>query len=168
MLSVELSSCYVFRRRFFVKRVKCSTDCSAIFLFTTKTTQPRPPVFSVTGALTCNCAALLTSSVDKSQNSSKFGQQWLVMVNYTCAFSQSERGKYFEWIIMYKDNMQLTVFVLTWGMIVELACVTTTFWGEAALLLCCCIPEPVFKETNNYADSVRGSEKLNFEMNSLQ
>ena len=49
------------------------------------------------------------------------------MVNYVCAFSQSETGKYFERIIMYKDNMQLTVFVLTWGMIVELACVTTTF-----------------------------------------
>ena len=59
--------------------------------------------------------------------------------------------------------MQLTVFVSTWGMIVELACVTTTFWGEAALLLCCCIPEPALKETNNYAYSVRGSETLKFE-----
>ena len=49
------------------------------------------------------------------------------MVNYVCAFSQSETEKYFERIIMYKDNMQLTVFALTWGMIVELACVTTTF-----------------------------------------
>ena len=36
----------------------------AIFLFTTKTTQPCPQVFSVNSALTCNCAALLTSSVD--------------------------------------------------------------------------------------------------------
>ena len=35
-------------------------------------------------------------------------------------------------------------------------------------MLCCCIPEPVFKETNNYVASVRGSEKLKFEMNSLQ
>ena len=33
------------------------------------------------------------------QNSSKFGHQLLVMVNYACAFSQSELGKYFEWII---------------------------------------------------------------------
>ena len=64
MLSVELFSCYVFRRQFVVKRVKYSADCSAIFLSTTKTTQPRPQVFSVNGALTCNCAALLTSSVD--------------------------------------------------------------------------------------------------------
>ena len=34
------------------------------FCFTTKTTQPRPQVFSVNGALTCKKAALLTSSVD--------------------------------------------------------------------------------------------------------
>ena len=34
------------------------------FKFTTKTTQPRPQVFSVNGALTCKEAALLTSSVD--------------------------------------------------------------------------------------------------------
>ena len=63
-LSVELSSCYVFRQQFVVKRVKCSADCSAIFLFTTTTTQPRPQVFTVNGSLTCNCAALLTSLVD--------------------------------------------------------------------------------------------------------
>ena len=36
----------------------------SIFHFTTKTTQPHPKVFSVNGALTCNCAALLTSLVD--------------------------------------------------------------------------------------------------------
>ena len=60
MLSVELSSCYVLRQYFFVKRVKCSADCSVIFLFTTKRTQPRPQVFSANVALTCNCAALLT------------------------------------------------------------------------------------------------------------
>ena len=55
-----------------------------------------PQVFSVNAALTCNCAALLTSSVDKSQNSSKFGKRELVMVNYTCAFRQSGTEKYFE------------------------------------------------------------------------
>ena len=31
---------------------------------------------------------------------SKFGEQQLVMVNYACGFNQSERGKYFEWIII--------------------------------------------------------------------
>ena len=34
------------------------------FVFTTKTTQPRPQVVSVNGALTCKEAALLTSLVD--------------------------------------------------------------------------------------------------------
>ena len=63
-LSDEWSSCYVFRQQFVVKRVKFSADCLAIFLFTTTTTQPRPQVFMVNGSLTCNCAALLTSSDD--------------------------------------------------------------------------------------------------------
>ena len=36
---------------------------AAFFVFTIKTTQPRPQVLSVNGALTCRCAALLTSSV---------------------------------------------------------------------------------------------------------
>ena len=40
-----------------------TSEVSAIFVFTTKTTQPRPQVFSVNGALTCKKAALLTSSV---------------------------------------------------------------------------------------------------------
>ena len=39
------------------------SEMSAVFVFTTKTTQPPPQVFSVNGALTCKKAALLTSSV---------------------------------------------------------------------------------------------------------
>ena len=38
-------------------------DVRYFFVFTTKTTQARPQVFSVNGALTCKKAALLTSSV---------------------------------------------------------------------------------------------------------
>ena len=43
-----------------------TSEMSAVFVFTTKTTQPRdrPQVFSVDGAFTCKEAALLTSSVD--------------------------------------------------------------------------------------------------------
>ena len=40
-----------------------TSEVSAIFVVTTKTTQPRPQVFSVS-TLTCKEAALLTSSVD--------------------------------------------------------------------------------------------------------
>ena len=39
------------------------SEMSAIFVFTTKTTQPCPKVFSVNGALTCKKAARLTLSV---------------------------------------------------------------------------------------------------------
>ena len=40
------------------------SEMSAIFVFKAKTTQPRPQVFSVNGALTCKEAVLLTPSVD--------------------------------------------------------------------------------------------------------
>ena len=57
----SLCSCYVFSYNFaqflLLKRVKCPP----FFVFTTKTTQPRPQVFSVDGALTCKNAAFLTS-----------------------------------------------------------------------------------------------------------
>ena len=41
-----------------------TSEMSAIFVFTTKTTQPRPQVFSVNAKLTYSYAALLTSSVN--------------------------------------------------------------------------------------------------------
>ena len=41
-----------------------TSEMSDIFVFATKTTQPHPQVFSVNDTLTCNEAALLTSSVD--------------------------------------------------------------------------------------------------------
>ena len=34
------------------------------------------------------------------QNSFKFGQQYLIMMNYVCDISQSEMEKYFKWIII--------------------------------------------------------------------
>ena len=53
---------------------------SAIFIFTTKTTQPRPHVFSVNGALTCKKAALLTSSI--RWWNAKFFQIWSPVAGY--------------------------------------------------------------------------------------
>ena len=56
-------SCHVFSNNFaqflLLKRVKCPP----FFVLKNKTTQPCPQVFSVNGALTCQKAALLTSSV---------------------------------------------------------------------------------------------------------
>ena len=58
---------------FAAKRVKCSADCSAIhFVFTTKTTEPRPQVSSVNGLITCNQTALLTSFCRHRFNMTKF------------------------------------------------------------------------------------------------
>ena len=78
MSPFELSSCcschvfsYFFAQFLLLKRVKCPP----FFVFTTKTTQPRPQVFSVNGALTCKNAAVLTSFPRLTQNSSKFGHQ---------------------------------------------------------------------------------------------
>ena len=69
------------------------------FVVTTKTTQPRPQVFSVNGSITCN-RMHFWRHFDVIGSISQFGQQQLVMVSYTCGFDQSETGKYFEWIIM--------------------------------------------------------------------
>ena len=53
---------------------------SAIFVFTTETTQPRPHVFSVKGALTWKKAALLTPSI--RWWNAKFFQIWPSVAGY--------------------------------------------------------------------------------------
>ena len=61
MSPFELCSCHVFSYNFaqllHLKKVKCPP----FFVLTVKTTQTRPQVFSVNGALTCKNAAFLTS-----------------------------------------------------------------------------------------------------------
>ena len=62
MSSFKLCSClvftsYIFAQFLLLKQVKCVP----FFVFTTKTTQPRPQVFSFNSALTCKNAAFLTS-----------------------------------------------------------------------------------------------------------
>ena len=89
----ELSSCcscYVFSQYFAycfsfpVKRVKCS----AIFVLTTKTTQPCTWVFLVNGSIICNFAALFPNLVDNS---------WLWWIMHVILSNQKQ--KYFKWII---------------------------------------------------------------------
>ena len=43
-----------------------TSETSAIFVLTTKTTKPRPRVFSINASIICNFAVLLTSSVQYS------------------------------------------------------------------------------------------------------
>ena len=54
-------SCHVFSHNFAQFLLLKGVKCPPFFVFTTKTTQPRPQVFSVNGALTCKNAAFLTS-----------------------------------------------------------------------------------------------------------
>ena len=79
MSPFELSFCcschvfsYFFAQFLLLKRVKCPP----FFVFTTKTTQPHPQVFSVNGALTCKNAAFLMSFPRQTQNSYKFRHQY--------------------------------------------------------------------------------------------
>ena len=103
MLSVELISCCscdVFRQYWNNSETsKMFRRQFRHFVVTTKTTKPRPQVFSVNGSITCN-RMHFWRHFDVVGSISQFGQQQLVMVSYTCGFDQSETGKCFEWIIM--------------------------------------------------------------------
>ena len=76
-------------------------EMSLHFVLTTKTIQPRPQVFLVnyTGfwQLCCRIDVIFHISL----NSSKFGQQKLVIMKYPWDFSQSETEEYFELTIMF-------------------------------------------------------------------
>ena len=61
---ISLSFHYIISYHFAYFLILGRVKCSPFSVFTTKTTQPRPQVFSVNGALTCKESALLTSSVD--------------------------------------------------------------------------------------------------------
>ena len=70
------------------------------FVFTTKTTRPRPQVFSVNSSLTCKRLHFWRHFLVQHKILPNLVISNLVMVNYACALSpQSELGKYFEWVI---------------------------------------------------------------------
>ena len=91
MSSVELSSC-------------CLQPTIRLFLplernvpvLTTKTTQPRPKVISVNCSFFWQLCCTIDVIFHISQNSSKFGRQQLVIMNYAWDISQSETEKYCE------------------------------------------------------------------------
>jgi len=66
------------------------------FEVTSKTTEPPPQIFSVNGSIIWQFYCTIDVIVHISQNSSKFGGQKLVMMNFACDFSQSDTEKYFE------------------------------------------------------------------------
>ena len=89
--------------------VKCPSEMSAILVFTTKTTQPRPQVFSVNGALTCKG---LHFNVISSLNTN-FYQIWSSVTGYdelwVCIYP-IRIGEIFWWII--NENK----FIKIWNM----------------------------------------------------
>ena len=65
-------------------------------LLSTITTQPRPQVFSVKCSAIWQFSCTIDVIFHTSQNSSKFGRQLLVVMNYAWDFSQSEAKKCYE------------------------------------------------------------------------
>ena len=87
-----------------LKQVKC---CAILYHYR-NVTQPHPQVFSVNGSIIWEFAHRFTSSVHTSQTSSKFGRQYLVMMDYAWNFSQSQMAKYFEWILISNYSIRLS------------------------------------------------------------
>ena len=94
----------------------------ALFFRSPNVTQPSPQVFSVKGSIICSrllfwrhfavIGLIIFGGLhfwrhQYGEDSSKFGEQQLVMVNYVCGFNQSETGKYFQWIIKALIESQL-------------------------------------------------------------
>jgi len=104
MLSVEVTSrcsCYVFRQYFAVKRVQCPPESSAIFTFKQPkqlNLVPRFPRSSL--QYDGSISQIIETMTSFWRHRFNMTVQQLDMVNYACAFSQSESGKYFEWIII--------------------------------------------------------------------
>ena len=93
-------SCYVFSKQFayyfLVKRVKCSAILQSQPK-ATKTTQPRPQIFSVNGSIIKRFSNF--AAFHLLQNSPKFGphsNDQLVIMKHARDFSQSETEKYFK------------------------------------------------------------------------
>ena len=73
-----------------------TTEMFRHFVLTTKRIQLRAQVFSVICSIIWHFCCTVDVIFQVSQNSSKFGRQKLVMINYAWYFSQSETDKYFE------------------------------------------------------------------------
>ena len=89
--------CFQPRVRLFLPRETCEMFRHfSTLLCTLKTTEPRPQVFSVNCSTNWQFSCTIDVIFHTSQNSSKFGRQQLVVMNYEWDFSQSEAKKYYE------------------------------------------------------------------------
>ena len=88
--------CFIVHSKYFPV-LKGVSPLRSLFSCSPKITQPRSsPGFLGQRLINLQQAALLTSLVQYDEGFSKFGQQQLLMGNYTCGFNQSEMGKNLE------------------------------------------------------------------------
>ena len=107
----EFNNCFIVHSKYFLV-LKGVSPFRSLFFRSPNITQPCPQVSSVNGSILCRGPHFWRHRFNifgglhfwrhwfnMAKILSKFGEQQLVMVNYSCDFNQSETGKYFEWII---------------------------------------------------------------------
>ena len=125
----EFNNCFIIHSKYF-PILRGVSPFRSLFFCSPKS-QSRPQVFSVNGWIICSglhfwrhfdvngwiiCSGLhfWRHWLNMTKILSKFGEQQLVMVNYACAFNQSETGKYFEWIIIIVQDLTLVICTLSY------------------------------------------------------
>ena len=113
----EFNNCLIIYFKYFLL-LKGVSPLRSLFFRSPNITQPCSQVFSVNGSIICSglhfwrhfdaIVSIIFGRLhfwrhwfNMATILSKFCEQQLVTVNYACGFSQSETGKYFEWIMMY-------------------------------------------------------------------
>ena len=112
----EFNNCFYYSFKYFLV-LKGASPFRSLFFRSPNITQPCPQVFWVNGSIICSglhfwrhfdvIGSIIFAGLhfwrhwfNMAKILSIFGEQQLVMVNYACGVNQSEKGKYFEWIII--------------------------------------------------------------------
>ena len=114
----EFNNCFIIYSKYFLL-LKGVLPLRSLLFRSPNITQPCPQVFSFNGSIICSglhfwryfdvIGSIIFGGLhfwrhwfNMAKILSTFGEQQLVMVMvyYACGFNQSEKGKYFEWIII--------------------------------------------------------------------
>ena len=104
----EFNNCFITHSKYFLL-LKGASPLRFLFFRLPNITQ----VFPVNGSIIFGGLHFWRHWFNMAKILSKFCEQRLVMVNYTCGFNQSETGKYFEWIIISDKKRQRFIQILT-------------------------------------------------------
>ena len=91
----EYNNCFIIHSKYFLL-LQGVWPLRSLFFPLTKYNTTLSPGFLGQRFNNLRRAVLLTSLIQYGEDSFKFGEQQLVMVNYACGLNQSETGKYFE------------------------------------------------------------------------